>query len=838
MTNDNINITFLLIITMKTIYVVSSPKRMADDEHKFGRHTGTQTKLQSRYYTYDPEIEILFFKEVYDYVMIEDRIKAKLDEYRLFNGNGHKTEWVQMNLQKMTNIIEKIIRNYNKPFDTISETDRYKEDDIRELLNMLADTRADNYDIWLCIGMILFNCSNSCLNKNINFFNLWLEWSQKSTSYEKGTCKDTWLQFKQIAKTEEHDKMEKDGYDELHSYANMDNPLKYKNFRMEKFLEKYSKIFPIKLLVDEIINEECVCVIKLRNEICPFIGEMHGNETPLWLEIDEAGIMLRCHVCKNKRCPANKPYPLPISELSSKFGIDCGQKDKMMIECEKMYGKMQQIAKHVIFNDDLLLNQLMHESISGTTISISNAFHHVNKNIVNCTKKGIWYVFDKHKWIIDMSEVRSIITINMISLYNRMICCYKSINDKDSIKMIEHIRVIITKLNNESGIASIISSAQHVFYKHNKKFESILDQNVYLFGCDNGVYDLEKDVFRQGQPDDYISRGCGYDFRVERNPDHEKQIMAMIEQILPNKNVRDYVLKLFASCLSGLTLQSADVRMTVDQKIYLFSGKGFNGKRMLIKIISMVLGSYFAKGPIAMLTQKRYAAEQATSQLNKMTHNRLVLFNKPRSDDTLNSDVINELTGDDVTTDFLPQFKTILLCDSLPKVDGNTHETWGRLRNINFPSPPLKTQFKLDKTLENNFGIWKTSFLHILIDYFRLYKKEGLVDIQEITKATKKFHNDSDYYKEFSNAFISTSDDDYVVWTKLADSFDNWYKENNGKIVPNRKLTKIYFVDNVFGGVKPGNTHVQKTPNAPKKAIIFGWRGYKCSLDEASDELD
>jgi phage/plasmid-associated DNA primase len=55
-----------------------------------------------------------------------------------------------------------------------------------------------------------------------------------------------------------------------------------------------------------------------------------------------------------------------------------------------------------------------------------------------------------------------------------------------------------------------------LFYE--KDFESKLDQNNYLIGFTNGVYDLANKKFRKGCPDDMIGKTLGYPYKeFDRN---------------------------------------------------------------------------------------------------------------------------------------------------------------------------------------------------------------------------------------------------------------------------------------------------------------------------------
>lgn len=46
-----------------------------------------------------------------------------------------------------------------------------------------------------------------------------------------------------------------------------------------------------------------------------------------------------------------------------------------------------------------------------------------------------------------------------------------------------------------------------------EKFESKLDVNPYLIGFDNGIYDINDMVFREGNPSDHVSLTTKYEYK-------------------------------------------------------------------------------------------------------------------------------------------------------------------------------------------------------------------------------------------------------------------------------------------------------------------------------------
>jgi len=84
------------------------------------------------------------------------------------------------------------------------------------------------------------------------------------------------------------------------------------------------------------------------------------------------------------------------------------------------------------------------------------------------------------------------------------------------------------------------------------------------------VYDLLENKFRSTKKDDYINLTVGFDFPSSENP----EVRIFLEQVIPNRGVRDYVLKKMSECLNG------DIPNTY---FLMFIGDtGANGKSQLL----------------------------------------------------------------------------------------------------------------------------------------------------------------------------------------------------------------------------------------------------------------
>ena len=73
---------------------------------------------------------------------------------------------------------------------------------------------------------------------------------------------------------------------------------------------------------------------------------------------------------------------------------------------------------------------------------------------------------------------------------------------------------------------------------------------MMLIGFNNGVYDLEKGIFRDGIPEDNISYSTKINFEEYMDDElYINEVNTFIQQVLPNRDIREYVLTLMSSFL-------------------------------------------------------------------------------------------------------------------------------------------------------------------------------------------------------------------------------------------------------------------------------------------------
>jgi P4 family phage/plasmid primase-like protien len=364
-------------------------------------------------------------------------------------------------------------------------------------------------------------------------------------------------------------------------------------------------------------------------------------------------------------------------------------------------------------------------------------------------------------------------------------------------------------LKKNSFKTSIINECATFFYE--KDFEKQLDSKCNLICFNNGVYDLDNELFREGTPDDYMKLTTGYDY-LDFSESHPLilEILDFFKKIHTNKCKREYILTFIASCLHG---------EIVDQKCIFWTGSGSNGKSSEIDLIKHAFGEYFDTLPVSVITQKRAGSSQATPELADKRGKRFIVMNESEENEKIYVGTFKDITGgSDIYSrplykdpfTYKPQFKIVLCCNILPNITANDNGTWRRIRVVLHDSEFVdelkatsqdQNKFLKDKHLMAKLQQYKQAFMWLLIHmYYKKYKIQGLEEPKEVTSYTDKYKQDSDVFLEFNRDHIVTSSmDTYETMVTLYDEFKNWFKTShpNSK-VPEKKTLVNYLQTNKY----------------------------------------
>ena len=127
----------------------------------------------------------------------------------------------------------------------------------------------------------------------------------------------------------------------------------------------------------------------------------------------------------------------------------------------------------------------------------------------------------------------------------------------------------------------------------------------------------------------------------------------------------------------------------------MYTGKGSNGKSILVKLMENILGDYKGTVPITLITQGRTKIGSASPETAQLKGKRYAVMQEPSKGDKINEGIMKEITGGDPiqgralfkdTVTFIPQFKLVVCTNTLFDVKSNDDGTWRRIRVCDFMS--------------------------------------------------------------------------------------------------------------------------------------------------------
>ena len=600
----------------------------------------------------------------------------------------------------------------------------------------------------------------------------------------------------------------------------------------------------------KIVEEE---ELKLLTNLCECFSKERASEYGKWLDV---GLALH-NTNSDKFLPVWEKFSqkyYKYKDGSSKR--NCSQKwksfDNSKTSNPLTVGSLRYWANH---DDPEKYNKVMIDNLGSQiekSVDKGPEAHHLLGLVIHKYYEGQflcvdiaddWYVFDGNRWnkTLKGHVLKKCIHNEIYNIYHEYSKKYKNImtnSDEDTtehkIAKENHDRCTTfqKKLLQENYVITVIGALRHLFYKENVAEE--FDANLNLLGVDNGVIDLKEWVFREGRPEDYITKSTGFEIpllpidgkkvelpiklsdinthlssQIENYDIYREHLNNFIQQIIPIDAVRGYALRFLSKCLSGENR---------DEGFYIWTGSGGNGKSKLIELMQLVLGEYAGGLPVSLITKSRASSNSATPEMERTKGLRLVVMQEPEANESINIGLMKELTGNDKIyarglfkepIEFIPQFKLLLMCNDLPNIPSNDDGTWRRLEVVDFPSrfvgeedyhklDDSKHVYKRDKMLRQKLPAWKLIFLGILLEEWMKYDKEGITIPPQVNSKTKSYRNENDIVGQWIDQGCEIVDNNVLdnglelAPTSFADLFyeyKNWCQEQGHK-PPDKKKTK------------------------------------------------
>jgi P4 family phage/plasmid primase-like protien len=466
-----------------------------------------------------------------------------------------------------------------------------------------------------------------------------------------------------------------------------------------------------------------------------------------------------------------------------------------------------------------------------------------DKYVCASTINKTWYVFNKHKWEKDEGQrLRMAISKNLFQLYSDKQTQYladshvyePTTEEHEKIqRKIKKLAEICIKFKKTNDKNNIMREAMEIFY--DKEFTKNMDSNAYLLCFTNGVFDFKTKDFRQGYPQDYITKSTGVPY-IKYNYDEHKetsdQINNFMSQLFPKKDLCRYMWDHLASTLIGIKKEHV---------FNIYCGSGSNGKSILADLMSQALGEYKGTVPIQLVTDKRSSIGGATPEIMQLKGVRYAVMQEPSKDAVINEGIMKELTGGDPLLGrglycdseiFIPQFSLVVCTNSLFEIKSNDDGTWRRMKLVKFMAKFISegephtddTAYVCikDKSLKEKLPNWAPVFISMLVQI--ACKTEGEVkDCSEVLEASTEYRNKQDSISAFIAEKIVKDASGSIGKKTLNDVFKEWFQLNQG----NRKVPKLSEIEEVMNK-KFGN----RTGKENK------WQGIKFKDELEEDDME
>jgi P4 family phage/plasmid primase-like protien len=475
------------------------------------------------------------------------------------------------------------------------------------------------------------------------------------------------------------------------------------------------------------------------------------------------------------------------------------------------------------------IDHYMEETIyTQTDFDLAYVLYQVFKDKYVCisyVNKGIWYVFKNHRWEPDKGiSLRLAISKDLYNIFNKKQDTiqneYQDESNEDRREYLQkksqEISKILLKLKRTSDKNNIMREAMELFYDND--FIKCMDTHKHLLCFNNGVVDFKTKIFRDGYPQDYITKTTGiyyhdYDENDKKMMKICDELTSFMEKLFPVPSLNKYMWDHLASCLIG---------GNINQTFNIYHGSGSNGKSILTDLMSQTLGEYKGIVPITLVTEKRNNIGGTSSELIQLKGVRYAVMQEPSKGVKLNEGIMKELTGGDPLQaralfqeceTFETQFKLVVCTNNLFEIESNDDGTWRRIRKCDFLSKFIDEDeehtdhdhpyvYPKDKSLKERLPELAPVFASMLVK--RAFETNGIVeDCDMVMSASNKYRRGQDHIAAYVNERIEKVDGHKISKKGVGEDFKLWFAQEHGNQQKLPKLQELYeYLDKKFGKLK------------------------------------
>jgi len=510
------------------------------------------------------------------------------------------------------------------------------------------------------------------------------------------------------------------------------------------------------------------------------------------------------------------------------------ENDRVTVRTIGWYFKLDDQEGYLNWHNRWCKQTFMH-ALSRDHLFVAEAFY--KKNWLNYIYDGEgWYEFRRNrlvrikeiaikrsmlaKFIPDFDVINQSLLENKLKMSERK-KSFKSGRSREIEEAIDNIAKLRKLLRNEAYISSILKSIRTFFYYED--VNKVMNKNPSLLGCSNCVIELtdEKAIKREGKPEDFITKRIGVPYRSDYTWEHPdiKALQKYLTQVFPNKEVRDFMKKDFASF---------QYRKNSEKYFRMWIGDTNGSKSILQKIMKKWLGEYYCDVPSKLYTSSNKDSSGPNPELAQTEDCAAGFTAEPDSNISWSGALIKRYTGGDSFFarknhddggSIEASFKSCVALNIVPDISDMDEATKERCLFIPFesrwvkPSEPAykdiketfeeqvqQKLFKIDPTFEKNIPKLASALCWMSVQNYALYKKEGILQRPAyLQKYLDDYWSKEDPYVAFINECLEEPKNadglhdlsKYLTATDIYPVYKKWFKTNysNHKVIEKPKFT-------------------------------------------------
>ena len=411
-----------------------------------------------------------------------------------------------------------------------------------------------------------------------------------------------------------------------------------------------------------------------------------------------------------------------------------------------------------------------------------------------------WYQFTNHRWkeIEQGVYLREKISKDVVDLFQDtgknlwgdLAESEKASDMKNANKQIDSVQKVMFNLKMAPFKNNVMREAADAFY--DERFDDQLNKNPYLVAFDNGIYDLQKHLFRAGRPEDFISKGMTIKYiNFDESDEEVQEVHRFLEKIFPDRSVREYFLDVYCDIFVGGN----------SKKIVLFwTGSGNNGKSVTQTVLEKMLGDLAIKFSTTLITGNKTQSGAASPELARAAPPvRHAVLEEPDGDEQIKIGLLKSLSGSDSywardlfepgkkVKEVNPYFTLTFICNKLPKLRNHDEATWDRIKVIPFettfvrpgmPCPETyeeqlkEKKFPMDQHFSAKIPELLPAFAWVLLQHRK--KPKTNYEPEKVREATNHYRRQNDIYRQFIQENIIEDDTKYITLNDHNAHFRTW----------------------------------------------------------------